>query len=117
MRMIGYYFWCVFVYAKEKTIKSVLYFQVKNWCFVTYRYFNFSRVPTLTNPLQTCAWKPVVIAASIGLVLHTCEQCNLHNVPSSRRPNYCAKILRVRFRLSFMVLGLFIVSLFIASSI
>ena len=79
------------MYAKEKTVKSVLYFQVKKWCFVTYRYFNFSGVPTFTQTnMRSCAWKAVVIEASIGVDLHNCEQCNLHDVPGSSRPNYFA---------------------------
>ena len=70
--------------AKEKTVKSVLYLQVKNWCFVTYRYFNFSGLPTFTKiNMGSCAWKPVVLEASIGVDLYNCEQCNLHDVPGS----------------------------------
>ena len=70
MLVIGDEFVCVctlYVYANEKTIKSVLYFQVKHWCFVTYRYFDFKRIPKFSKRLQTCAWKPVIIEASIDL--------------------------------------------------
>ena len=65
------------MYAKENADKSVLYFQVKDWCLVTYRYINFSGVPTLTEKhLSACTWKTVVIEASIGLVLHKCARCS-----------------------------------------
>ena len=121
MRLIGDECVCVcgftlYVYAKAKTIKCVLYFQVKNWCFVTYRYFNFGRVPTFTKILQTCAWKPVVIEASIGLVYTIV--CNvIYTMYQVQRPNYCATIVRIRSRVLLTLLGLFSASLFIVSSI
>ena len=54
-----------------------------------------------------------MIEASIGVVLHTCVQCNLHDVPGSKRPNYVATILRVQLQRSFMLLCLLMLSVFI----
>ena len=54
----------------------MFYFQVKNWCFVTYRYFNLSRLPpNFPKKLRNCAWKPIVIEASRCVVSH--DLCNL----------------------------------------
>ena len=65
---------CVRVYSLclcvvEKLGNTVLYFQVKKWCFVIYRYFNLSRL-LFPNKLRNCAWKPIVIEASKSAVSH-----------------------------------------------